>query len=182
MGDTPTTKEKTSTASSGAAQKRRRGFGLQAIAKTLPKVTGKALGRRGFAEADLLADWARIAGTDIAAHCVPRKLERPRPGRKGEGVLTLRVEAGFALELQHLEPLILERINGHFGYRAVGRLRMIQSPLPGAPERAKDAEEEAVPADPESEADLKTRLAAVGDEDLRDALDRFGHALLRRGG
>ena len=58
---------------------------------------------------------------------------------------------------------------------------MIQSPLPGAPERAKDTEEEAVPADPESEADLKTRLAAVGDEDLRDALDRFGHALLRRG-
>jgi hypothetical protein len=165
MGDTPET------------SKKRRGFGLQAIARTLPKVTGKALGQRGFAEADLLGQWASIVGREIAAHCVPRKLDRPRPGRKGEGVLTLRVESGFALELQHLEPAILERINSHFGYRAVGRLRLLQGAAP-----AKANYPQAVPPlDPESAQVLSTRLAEVGDGELREALDRFGQAVLRRG-
>jgi hypothetical protein len=165
MGDTPET------------SKKRRGFGLQAIARTLPKVTGKALGQRGFAEADLLGQWAGIVGREIAAYCVPRKLDRPRPGQKGEGVLTLRVESGFALELQHLEPAILERINSHFGYRAVGRLRLLQG---AAPTTAKNPKADP-PLDPESAEALGARLAEVGDDDLRAALDRFGQAVLSRG-
>lgn len=180
MIDTPDTRERRRPGDAGAERAqgpRRRGFGLQAIARTLPKVTAKALGRRGFAEADLLADWASIVGQEIAARCVPRKLERPRPGRAGEGVLTLRVETGFALELQHLEPQLLERINSRFGYRAVGRLRLLQASPPAAP----PPKPEAAAADPEAQAALHARLDDVGDAELRAALDRFGQAVLRRG-
>ena len=158
--------------------RRQRGFGLQAIAKTLPRVTAKVLGRRGFAEADLLANWAGIVGAEIAARCVPRKLARPRPGAAGEGVLTLRVESAFALELQHLEPQLLERINSHFGYRAVGRLRLLQAPSPGPSPRPGP---QAAPPDPAEEAALRERLAGIEDDALRDALGRFGQAVLRRG-
>ena len=180
MADTPDTQ-----ASGPPQARRRRGFGLQAIAKTLPKVTAKVLGRRGFAEADLLTNWADIVGRDIAAHCAPRTLERPRGGAGGERVLTLRVEAGFALELQHLEPQLLERINSHFGYRAVGRLRLLQAPAP-APEAPRGPQTPAeppadLPADSAEQAALEARLAAVEDNELKAALGRFGRAVLHRG-
>ena len=172
MADTPDRQ-----ASRPAQARRRRGFGLQAIARTLPKVTAKVLGRRGFAEADLLSNWAGIVGRDIAAHCAPRKLSRARRGAGGDGELTLRVEAGFALELQHLEPQLLERINSHFGYRAVGRLRLLQAPA-RAPEAPKPRAAKPAPAE---EAALEARLADVEDAELRAALGRFGQAVLRRG-
>ena len=165
----------------GPKGRTRRGFGLRAIAKTLPKITGQALGKRGFALADLLRDWASIVGRDIAARCVPRKLDRPRPSQRrgahaAEGTLTLRVEAGFALEVQHLEPQLLERINGYFGFRAVTRLRLLQGPAPApTPESAP-----AAPVRPEAMTALHARLEDVEDTELRGALDRLGQALLRR--
>lgn len=178
MADTPDTPARRQGQRQGQGQKpRRRGFGLQAIAKTLPKVTAQVLGRRGFAEADLLSNWAAIVGPELAARCTVRKLERPRRGAGGEGVLTLRVEAGFALELQHLEPQLLERINSHFGYRAVGRLRLLQAPAP-APEAPRRPDP---PADPAEQAALEARLAAVEDSELKAALGRFGRAVLHRG-
>ena len=48
-------------------------------------------------------------------------------GRAG-GVLVLHVAGAAALELQHSELQILERINGFFGYPAITRLRLIQAP------------------------------------------------------
>lgn len=180
MSDSSKTHGKTKTDSKGRSK---RGFGLLAIAKTLPRITGRVLGKRGFATADILGAWPGIVGQDIAAHCVPRKLDRPRPGQRRSaqapgGTLTLRVEAGYALEIQHLEPLLLERINSYFGFRAVTRLRLLQGPGPAPkPQTAPPAP----PADPAAERALHTRLAKVADTDLRGALDRLGQAVLRRG-
>ena len=163
---------------------RRRGFekesrrgraGLRALAATLPKVTHRALGRRGFAEGGLTTEWASVMGKEIADRCRPVKLVRSRPGGSSEGTLTLRVEPGFALELQHLAPLLIERINGHFGAPVVHRLRLLQAPL--TPPRPRRAPRKARPLDPREEADLKCRAAAVVDEGLREALERLGRAV-----
>ena len=43
-------------------------------------------------------------------------------------MLTIHVGGAFALELQHSEPQLIERINDFFGYPAVARLRLIQAP------------------------------------------------------
>ena len=154
--------------------KRRRG--LHALAATLPKVTRRALGRRGFAEGGLIAEWPSVVGREIAARCLPAKLALARPGRREDGTLTLRVEPGFATELQHLAPQIIERVNGYLGYRAVDRLILKQGPLPGP-------EEEATPPPHQLTADeaaaLKDRLSAVDDDELRAALERLGRAVRR---
>ncbi|MFQ5774476.1 MAG: DUF721 domain-containing protein [Kiloniellaceae bacterium] len=174
---TPSDRETTRTGTAAAEGGVRRA-GLRALAATLPKVTRRALGRRGFAEAGLIADWPSIVGEAVAARCAPKKLDRPRPGRQGEGTLTLRVEAGFALELQHLAPLLIERVNGYFGYRAVSRLKLFQAQAlgPGAPARRPPR-----PLSAEEENALRRRTGAVEDEDLRQALERLGRAMLQRG-
>ncbi len=165
---------------SGFEKESRRGrAGLRALAATLPKVTHRALGRRGFAEGGLATQWSSVMGKEIAARCRPVKLVRARPGASGEGVLTLRVEPGFAIELQHLAPLLIERINGHFGARVVHRLRLLQAPL--APLRPPPATRKARPIDPRDEAELKHRAATVDDEGLRGALERLGRAVRQYG-
>ncbi len=165
----------------GAPKKvaRRGRAGLRALAATLPKVTHRALGRRGFAEGGLASEWTSVMGKEIAARCRPAKLVRARPGGSSEGVLTLRVEPGFAIELQHLAPLLIERINGHFGASVVHRLRFLQAPL--APLRPPANTRTPRPVDPRDEAALKLRAATVDDENLRGALERLGRAVHQYG-
>ena len=86
---------------------------------------------RGFADSRLLTDWEKIVGSQFATQCIPLKISTPRQG--SEATLTLRVAPGFALLIQHQEPVILERIAQHFGYRAVTRITLVQAPLPVAP-------------------------------------------------
>lgn len=167
-----------SAARAASSRRTRYSTGLRAIAGTLPQVTRRVLGRRGLAEGGLIAEWPNIVGQDVAARCRPEGLAVARKGRRDEGVLTLKVEPGFALEAQHLAPLLLERVNGYFGYRAVGRLRLQQGPLgrraapgrpaPGAAERPLDSGEEAA---------LHSQVATVGDDELRAALERLGRAV-----
>ena len=156
--------------------KARRGGSLRPVAAMVPRITGRAFGRRGLAEAGLIAEWPEIVGAELAAVCRPQRLSFPRRDRRGEGTLGLRVALGHATVLQHLEPLIVERVNGFFGYRAVARLRLHQAPLP--PQRPV-AREEAAPLPAAAEAELDARLDSIGDSQLRGALQRLGRALLQ---
>jgi hypothetical protein len=153
---------------------RRRGGGPRALAASLPKVAGKAFGRRGLAQGGLVADWPSIVGADLAAVSLPRGLSRGGDG----GTLTLRVEPAQALVLQHLEPLVIERVNGYLGYRAVARLRLQQGPLGArrAPDRPPPP-----PLTAEQEARLRAQTATVGDAALRGALEKLGRAVRQKG-
>ena len=73
--------------------------------------------------ARLKAEWSAVAGAELAAQTWPEKLGR-------DGALKLRVAPGFALDLQHRAPLVIERINLFFGRAAVTRLVLVQGPLP----------------------------------------------------
>jgi len=152
---------------------KRRGGGLRALAASLPKATRKAMGKRGLGEGGLIADWPSIVGADLAAVCTPNKLTRG-----GEATLTLRVESGHALTLQHLEQLLIERINGYLGYGAVARLRLQQGPLT---RNRKPAAPPPTPLSPAEEAELTARTASVADDELRAALERLARAVHQGG-
>lgn len=107
---------------------KRRRSGPLPLASLLPTLTRKALGKFGFSYIGLITDWATIVGPDIAQMSAPEKLTFPR-NKRDSGVLSLKAEGGAALEIQHLEPQILDRINTYFGYRAVMRLNIINGPV-----------------------------------------------------
>jgi hypothetical protein len=148
---------------------------MRSLAATLPKVTRKVLGRHGLAEGGLVTDWPDIVGPAIAERSLPLRLAFAG-GERRHGTLFVRVSGPLALELQHLEPQILERLNGYFGYSAVARLKIQQGPVPTPAARparpvASTAEDPA----------LAALTAAVEDEPLRKALQGFGQALRRSG-
>ena len=156
----------------------RRTYGLVSIAVPSDRVTRPAFGRHGFAGGALVVDWPAIVGSAVASHTLPLGIKFP-PKERSEGTLTVKVDSGaFALEMQHLEPLILERINGYFGWKAVARLKLRQGPLP---ESAMARPNPTAPQ-PTSTAPLPAsdRLAQVEDPELRDVLERLGRRLAGR--
>lgn len=96
------------------------------VGRYVPKIAKAAFKKYGFAEPHILNYWTDIVGGKLAKFAEPIKISRPG-GNDEAAVLTIRVYGPAALELQHREPQILQRINSYYGYRAVGRLRMIQS-------------------------------------------------------
>lgn len=137
------------------------------------RIVAKPLGKRGFASAALAADWPAIVGTVLGEQTLPLRIVFPR-GERNQGVLHLRVASGaFALQLQHLEPQIIQRVNGHFGYAAVARLAIVQGPIP----RRKPARKPAPPPEAELDPGLAQRIDAVTDDALRDALRGLGRRL-----
>ncbi|MGB1547191.1 MAG: DUF721 domain-containing protein [Alphaproteobacteria bacterium] len=119
--------------------------GTRSLAQLVPRITGRALGRRGAAVAGLISKWPDIVGPAIARASLPRKLTFPKGERSG-GTLQIAVAGSLAIELQHLEPQVLERINGFLGYGAVKRLRLVQD-MTVIPKRQRQMAEEA-DADP----------------------------------
>jgi hypothetical protein len=147
---------------------------MVALSAEVPSIAKQALGSRGFAEAGLFTHWAEIAGAQLAASSLPIKLSFPR-GKRDDGTLTVRCGGSAALELQHLAPSVLERINGHFGYRAVARLRIEQ----GAVSNRK-VSPPPPPLTRLEQNDVSSAVAAVGDPEIRASLSRLGTAIRRR--
>ena len=104
----------------------RRTFDLQSVSRMLKPLAKNLLGKYGFTEVDLLANWKQIAG-DMAEYTLPKNLQFSK-GSKVNGVLNIEVPSGaFAIELQHREKFILAKINAFLGYDAVGKLKIVQN-------------------------------------------------------
>ena len=145
---------------------------VRTVGTILPRVAAKALGKRGLGEAQLAQHWAEIVGDRLAAATSPEKLSFPR-GERRDGTLRLRVAPGIALEVQHSEPVLLERINGFFGYRALARLVLNQNWVPNQESRPRRRS-----LRPDENEALERRVAPVADESLRGSLKRLGAAIL----
>jgi hypothetical protein len=150
---------------------KRRG-GLRAIAAEIPRIAGAALGKRGFGEAQLVTQWEAVIGAELAEKLSPERLTFSR-GERRNGTLRLRVASAFATDAQHLEPLLIERINAFFGYGAVARLAFVQGPpLTAAPPPPRLR-----PLSAEEQSAIEARVAGVADPELRTALARLGSAV-----
>lgn len=153
----------------------RRGGGPKPLATLVAKLTKPVLGRQGFAEAAAVAEWRAIVGPMLGERTAPERIAFPGPARSG-GTLYVRVaDGGLALELQHLAPLVIERLNTYFGYRAVERLVPVRGAVVSPRRRERPAPAPLAEAD---ERRLAETLAGVEDEGLRASLERLGRSLL----
>jgi len=151
---------------------------MKSLAKSAAEVAAPILGRRSLAEAELMLHWTEIAGEGLAKICRPMKLSFPRGAEgqtRAEGTLNLRVLPAAAVELQHMEPMLIERINGFFGYRAVAKLALRQGSIPSLGGRRPPPPR---PLGAAEEQRLQQNLVTIEDDELRHALERLGRAVL----
>lgn len=150
---------------------------IKPLAELIESCVGPAFAAQGFASTDILAAWDGIVGERLARHSRPSKLEWPKrrrgeEGRSQPGTLVVRVESAFALDLQHLAPVLVERVNAYYGWACIGRIVLQQDRISRAPRRPQP-----VPLDPARRGGIALAVSRIEDERLRDALDRLGIAV-----
>jgi len=137
--------------------------------------------QRGIASVEIVTRWADIVGEALAARALPVKLAWPaRADSEEPGVLHVRVEGGYAIELQHDAPVVIERVNRYFGWRCIGRLALRQGPVAGR----QPARRRYVEPDAGARVEAAHRLARFGafeDPALAEALARLGALVARDG-
>ncbi|RFB80188.1 DUF721 domain-containing protein [Methylovirgula sp. 4M-Z18] len=140
--------------------------------------------RKGFSETGLILSWPEIVGERFQDVCAPLAVQWPaRPKThtpdmpQPPATLVVQVEGAFAVELQHLAPLIVERANAYLGWRCIGRLALKQGPIV---RHAKEKPPQA-PVPPRALEQAGEATRGIEDEALRDALTRLGAHILARG-
>jgi hypothetical protein len=104
----------------------------RAVGDLVGDVGGVAFKRFGFVQSAIVSRWAEIVGERYAKVSSPESIRFPA-GKKSGGTLTLLVEGAHSPLLQHLTPLITERVNRFFGYQAVNKIAFRQGrPAPAA--------------------------------------------------
>ena len=94
-------------------------------------VGGQSFRRFGFVQGAIVSRWSEIVGERYAKVSSPESIRFPA-GQRAGGVLTLLVEGAHAPLIQHLTPMILERVNRFFGFNAINRIVFRQGKPPVA--------------------------------------------------
>jgi hypothetical protein len=150
--------------------------GFSPVAGIVTRATRQAIDRKGAVFGGLLQNWASIVGPSLAARTLPEALSFPR-NQRVDATLTLRVAGAMAVEVQHMLPMLIERVNGYAGYGAVARIRIVQAPTPSAATRPPRRR----PVSPLQERLIDTALTGIEDEGLREALRRLGEGMASEG-
>lgn len=157
----------------------RRTHDLQSVSSMLLPLAKKILGKKGFVEVDVLTNWSKIVGEELAEFVWPQSIDFPRDARNN-GVLKVAVPSGaFALELQHREKNVIQKINAYFGYAAVASLRIMQNAALeyGAQnQRVERVQKNLVSAD--EEIYIKDLSAGIKNSALQETLERVGRCIM----
>ncbi len=160
---------------------KRKSVGMLKLGSLLPDVTKSSFKKRGFAESKIISEWEQIVGIEVAKHSIPFKLSFNRESRTG-GVLHIRAFGSISTALQHLEPLIIDRIATYFGYQAVSKIKILHSSeqKTEAKQSAKTGTQKRTSPtlDNVQNAKLKDLLSEINDDNLKAALEKFGRSFL----
>ena len=143
------------------------------VSDMLPSVGGAAFRRFGFVQSSVVSRWSEIVGERYARVSCPESIRFPH-GRRQCGVLTLVVEGAHAPMMQHVAPVIVERVNRFFGYQAVERVQFKQGMVRVAEAKRTRA---APPSLRPLPADLGDSLREVADPELRACLESLARGI-----
>lgn len=156
-------------------EERPRGGRARSAGELVGDVGGLAFKRFGFVQSSIVSRWPEIVGPRYAKVSSPESIRFPA-GRKSGGTLTLLVQGAHAPLIQHLAPLIIERVNRFFGYSAIFKVVFRQgAPLP-QPKAPKRPELRPVPKE------LGEGLRQVADPELRACLESLAASLAASNG
>ncbi len=155
----------------------RRTDGLVNMSGLLMPLAKKMLGKKAFAEADVICNWQNIVGENIASFSRPLKIEFKK-GEKINGCLYIETLSGAAaLELQMKTKLIIEKVNTFFGYGAVQNVKILQN-LQDVPVKPINNHEKIL-VSKEEESYIENAVGEVKNKTLAEALQNLGRAVVK---
>lgn len=158
-------------------------YGFAQTGGLLKNSIRRASESRGFAQSRVLTHWEEIAGSDMAAISRPVEISYSRGGMGA--TLTLLTTGANAPLLEMRKEELRERVNGIYGYNAIARIRVTQTASTGfaegrvAFEHRPAAKPETAPR-PEALNEAHRATEGIGDDSLRQALERLGANVITR--
>jgi hypothetical protein len=110
-------------------------------------------------------------GERYAGVSSPESIRFP-PGKRSEGILNLIVEGAHAPMMQHVAPVIVERVNRFFGYNAVERVAFKQGSV-----KVAKAKRVAPPSLRPIPSDIGDSLRSIADPELRTVLEALAQGV-----
>ena len=157
---------------------------VRAIADLVYQLTHPLFSKRGLGNGAIIRDWKIIVGENIADGSYPVRLSRSFRGTETGTLLLHVLNGGISLKLQHLEPIIIEKINTYLGYNAISRLKFIQAPFKKISKKKSGHKRKKIILNKEInyESTFKApqSIVAVDDIDVRNALAALGASVFRR--
>jgi hypothetical protein len=135
-----------------------------AAGELVGSVGDQSFRRFGFVQSSIVSRWSEIVGERYAKVSCPESIRFPA-GKKAGGCLTLLVDGAHAPLIQHLTPVIVERVNRFFGYAAVNRIVFRQGRPPAPASRPQRPDLRPIPKD------LGEGLREIADPELRACLE-----------
>jgi len=147
----------------------------RAAGELVGDVGGRSFRRFGFVQHSIVSRWSEIVGERYAKVSSPESIKFPT-GKKAGGVLTLMVDGAHAPLIQHLTPMIVERVNRFFGYTAINRIVFRQGKPPAQPARPLRPQLRPVPRE------LGEGLREIADPELRLCLESLAAQIVATSG
>jgi hypothetical protein len=154
------------------AQEPKRAMRARPMSDMVAEVGGAAFRRFGFVQSSIVSRWREIVGERYAGVSTPESIRFP-VGKRSDGVLTLVVEGAHGPVMQHVAPVIIERVNRFFGYSAVARVAFKQ----GIVQVAKAKVRIAPPSLRPIPSDIGDSLRSIADPELRTVLEALAQGV-----
>ena len=156
----------------------RRTNDLSDIRSVLDPFARKMLGKKAFAEADVICHWKDIAGEETARFSRPLKIDFKKDERT-KGTLWIEISGGaFALEIQSKSTMLINKVNTFFGYEAVSAIKMIQNPAVAEKEKHSTHNFEKTLVSPQEEFYINKLSEGIQNAELEKALQKLGQAIV----
>lgn len=155
---------------------------MRPLSKTVPKLAKKALGKKYDRPIGRISmEWPQIAGDYLAERAFPIDLKMRKTRNGLEATLVLGVSSAFAPEVQYAAPQLLERVNTFIGRRLIKDIRLVDADINNTSSQTrlrKSPEKQQRPLPAEKQKALSSDLNDIDDPELREALSRFGTAMM----
>ena len=141
------------------------------IADALPKVLEKKFKETGYVELSIIKNWKEIVGEEISKKCWPNKIIFSDSDNTN-GQLSLKVERGWAMEIEYKNQEIIENLNRFFGYKAISKINITQDFKTSVNEKEKKIKEKL-------DINHLKNINNIKHEKLKKALKRLDETLFK---
>ncbi|MFI4984076.1 MAG: DUF721 domain-containing protein [Rickettsiales bacterium] len=142
-------------------------YGTKNFKDLSASLTKAAFTQHGMSNIKIIQNWPIIVGKELAKLSFPQRIAF-KPNQKVDGVLYIAVSnPGFSLSLQAQESLLVEKIATFFGYRAVGRIKIVIDKSLKATGGHTPPTIEKIEANENDRQSISEQIEAIEDEDLQ---------------
>jgi len=156
----------------------------QKISKTLGKITKNLISKFDKDEFIIHSKWNEMVGDFFSEYSEPRKLDKKHFHSEYEledisrTVLHVNIVGPAALDFQHLNNKIIDKINSFFGYKAVSKIFLHQ--VPYLQKRKGESQKKKIKKhlNEEQRVILKKTTSGISSKKLEKALLKLGESII----